>query len=486
MNKRILAAALALLCALTLCLTALPVFADGEGDPATTNVAAGATVTVSGNQYNNDPGSNWGTQFLVDGSKAAGGILLMPGGNMFAPVTEPIDITLDLGGVCTIYSVDLYDAYNGAETGNPFAMPEAYVIAVSDDGVDFTPVATVTDGVNNVTQHTIPFDTPATGSYLRLTITKGCTADLTGAGQSFCAVGELEAQGVRLQSSETTAPDAGGSEESTAPDAGNTPPANLRNVALNVPVEATSGQIHNDPTAWGTVFLVDGVKIGTGDSASGLLLAPGGNFLNPVTAPIDITLDLGGVCTIYSVNLYDAYGGGYALPQGYIISVSDDGVDFTPVTTITDGDQYTAPHIITFDTPATGSYLRLTVTNGCDANWGDGMSFCAIGEMEVWGTMEDAIESETTAPSTPVIPPVPDAGNDETEAETEDETIVETVVETEAPKAETEAPKAETKAPETAAPAADTADEGCASVVGIGAVAVLTAAAAAVVLKKKD
>ena len=71
----------------------------------------------------------------------------------------------------------------------------------------------------------------------------------------------------------------------------------------------------------------------------------------------------------------------------------------------------------------------------------------------------------------------------ETTVETEAPTETETKVETEAPKAETEAPKTETKAPETEAPAAD---EGCASVVGFGAVAVLTAAAAAVVLKKKD
>ena len=66
---------------------------------------------------------------------------------------------------------------------------------------------------------------------------------------------------------------------------------------------------------------------------------------------------------------------------------------------------------------------------------------------------------------------------------------------TEAPAPETEAPAPETDAPATEAPAADTKapetdapakEGGCGGVIGMGAVAVLTAAAAAVALKKKD
>ena len=60
--------------------------------------------------------------------------------------------------------------------------------------------------------------------------------------------------------------------------------------------------------------------------------------------------------------------------------------------------------------------------------------------------------------------------------------------ETDAPETEaaTQAPAADTGAPEETTAAATTTEEGCASVVGFGAVAVLAAAAAFVALKKKD
>ena len=81
----------------------------------------------------------------------------------------------------------------------------------------------------------------------------------------------------------------------------------------------------------------------------------------------------------------------------------------------------------------------------------------------------------------------PDKEALETREEIPEETEPE---ETDAPETaapETEAPKAETKAPETAAPKTEAPKKsGCSAVVGFGAVAVLTAAAAAVVLKKKD
>ena len=76
---------------------------------------------------------------------------------------------------------------------------------------------------------------------------------------------------------------------------------------------------------------------------------------------------------------------------------------------------------------------------------------------------------------------------EETEpAETEaPETEAKTEAATQAPETEaaTQAPAADTKAPETTAAATE---EGCASVIGFGAVAVLAAAAAFVALKKKD
>ena len=272
----------------------------------------------------------------------------------------------------------------------------------------------------------------------------------------------------------------------------------LTNVALNSYVTVFASQALNDGGAhWFPDALTDGVK----NPNNGLLLAPGGDWTAPVDSPIDITMELGARYTIYSVDLYAAYGG-YALPIAYTISVSDDGVDFTPVVAVTDGAQIAEKYTVEFDEPATGSYLRLTIINGCDIDWG-GAAFCAIGELEAWGVAADPlpVETETETETTPVVneteTEAPAPAETETEApaetvvesdvesaeETDTETTVDTVEET-AGETGVEETVAETKA-ETKAPAA-AADEGCASVVGMGAVAVLTAAAAAVVLKKKD
>ncbi len=86
-----------------------------------------------------------------------------------------------------------------------------------------------------------------------------------------------------------------------------------------------------------------------------------------------------------------------------------------------------------------------------------------------------------------VIVPADEA--DTSEDETEPETVDETDAETKADETEAETKADESKADETKADETkgdDAAAEGCASVVGFGAVAVLAAAAAAVVLKKKD
>ncbi len=106
-------------------------------------------------------------------------------------------------------------------------------------------------------------------------------------------------------------------------------------------------------------------------------------------------------------------------------------------------------------------------------NYTEGMEFTCN------GILVGDEEYETSAPETD---PVEETKGEETKAE---ETKAE---ETKAEETKAEETKAdETKADETKAETeAPKADDGCASVVGFGAVAVLAAAAAAVVLKKKD
>ena len=102
-------------------------------------------------------------------------------------------------------------------------------------------------------------------------------------------------------------------------------------------------------------------------------------------------------------------------------------------------------------------------------------------ELDIEDDMTFECENIIVIPKSETIPPeteAPETEAPETEAQTK-------APETQAPA--TEAP-AETQAPATEAPDAETdaPAEGCASVIGMGAVAVLAAAAAAVALKKKD
>ena len=103
---------------------------------------------------------------------------------------------------------------------------------------------------------------------------------------------------------------------------------------------------------------------------------------------------------------------------------------------------------------------------------GDGNGVCDIC---AYTLSASETETETEAGSETEI-----ESSDETSYETSYETEVEgTVTETVSkPESDTDTDAADTEAP--------TADEGCASVVGLGAMAILTAVAAAVVLKKKD
>ena len=294
----------------------------------------------------------------------------------------------------------------------------------------------------------------------------------------------------------------------------------LVDVALNAPVTGTLC-LFNNPD-WDPNYLTLGLK-STGRSGE---TPCGWHYQNtdgsvPISltnAPV-ITITLDRVSTIHRIDLYPSacYSAAWVstMPQDFTIELSSDGgltwetvwvaVGVVSKTEGVPGHDYSdglpavnMPLSHELDEPTEANMFRMTITKG-----GAGQSgrddydrtyapFVAFNSIELMGVLGEGPEIETETETKAPALVNPNTGNnnnnyddeDETEPETEAETEAETVAET---VAETEAPKAETKAPETAAPAADdTADAGCASVVGLGAVAVLTAAAAAVVLKKKD
>ena len=80
------------------------------------------------------------------------------------------------------------------------------------------------------------------------------------------------------------------------------------------------------------------------------------------TPPHEITIDLGAEMTIGQVALSHAEAGGEGADmntQGYEISVSTDGTEFTPVATVT---KNTAGSTLDTFTPVNGRYVKLSVT----------------------------------------------------------------------------------------------------------------------------
>ena len=491
--KRIALIATAALCALAMCLCSIPalsVFAEDD-TPELTNVALNSYVTVFASQALNDGGSNWFPAALTDGVKNPNNALLLaPGGDWMAPVDSPIDITMELGARYTIYGVDLYAAYDG------YALPIAYTISVSDDGVDFTPAVTVTDGEQIAEKYTVEFDEPATGSYLRLTIINGCDIDWGGA--AFCAIGELEAWGVAADPLP----------EETEDD--NTE-VELSNLALNqlVEVSGIANVDYIDNIEWGPGLLVDGINNG-GVSGNGLLFIR----QTPISDadPVNIYVNLGDTHEIYTLAVYGGYTGATAaFPRNYTLAVSTDGTDWETVATVVNGANNETEVVFELDAPVEASMIRMQITKGSGWDLSTypgyeylGCDITTIGEIEVWGVATASTETETEAPAVTETQ-APTVTETEAPEVTETETVVETVVESDVESAEESAEESdttvetvvdetvadtgveETVADTTAATDAPaTADEGCASVVGFGAVAVLAAAAAAVVLKKKD
>ena len=247
--------------------------------------------------------------------------------------------------------------------------------------------------------------------------------------------------------------------------------------------------VNDGGTTWAPNCLVDGVK----GQDNGILLIPAQH----ITEPVDIVVYLDDYYEISSLATYQPHGtNGAALPMAYTLDVSVDGRNWEPVASVTETDVIQKEMVKTFDLneSVVAKYVRIHITqdSGYDlTSVGFGWT-TGFGELEIYGvpyTGEVVIETETETDAPVVTDP-------ETEAETVAETVADTVAESEI-EADSETVEVivdetvgetgvEETVADTAAPTAPATDDGCASVVGFGAVAVLTAAAAAVVLKKKD
>ena len=352
-----------------------------SSEPA--NVALGQTVTVTGTTYLEVVGQ-WHPNTLVDGVRPSqevntdNGVFMTPTSDITSFPAVFLTVTLD--GYYEISTLKIFRGHGAEAT----AMPKAYSLEVSTNGTKWQTVASVTSAQtagDTVGDRTFDLAEPVVAKSVRIRITQGSGWNLTSSGLGFATViGELEAWGVPYFGeieTETEAPVV------TEPEEIETEEPEIIDVSVGVSVDVPAGQYVVGGN-WNAAALVDDVYADIAEG--GLLLAPGGDMFAPVSDPIDITLDLGGRCAILVIDLWSAYQSSVALPQGYIVSISDDGVNFEPVATVTDGDQYTDWQMVEFEDFIYASYVRFTITNGCDADWtGAGQSFCAIGEVDIWG-----------------------------------------------------------------------------------------------------
>ena len=498
MKKRIALMATALLCALAICLSVIPaltIFAEGA-EPE--NVALGKTVTVNnGNSHEAYSADGWGLQALTDGAENYGGWL---GKYYEAPCTSedtPTILTVDLDGTYELSSV-VVKPYDGPAF-SAYIMPLAYTVEVYDVATEeWVEVGEETQCVaNNSTNPNFngertpelvyELDETIAASKVRMVITQDSICDIGGASM-LTVIGEIEAYGVAA-AAETE------------------PESELTNVALNAYVWQNDANNIADNERFALDFLVDGDSVTAwhGDYNNGAGATP--------RAPTILTIEMGSVCEISAINVYSYAGEVYAtpalpdgvpvLPQAFTLEVfsveENDWVEVGSYELDTWNIEVPDPDELNFEfDPVEATQVRVVITqNGGYAVLANAVTL--IGEVEVMGTVAGEIppaETETQAPAvTETQAPTV------TETEAPEETVVETVVESAEESAEESDTTVETVVDETVADtgveetvadttaatdAPATADEGCASVVGFGAVAVLAAAAAAVVLKKKD
>lgn len=457
MKKRISLVAIAVVCAFALCLAIVPAFAAPVTYEKIENVATGAMVydTASGN-----------TQALVDGifgNDDADGWYAEPSEGY-------VTVRIVLDQPTSIDTVKIFPA-NSATIPDESVLPYAYTIEVKV-GEDWVEVASDSD-----VRLLYEGDDTACKSY------------------TFAAKTASE---VRITMTDYFADDAGAWIAISEIQVFNAPASvaglvNAATTANGATITATApGQ---SDIYFGLNYLIDGsIYSGTDNLALGWHSPAEGNgtFAPTEENPEYITINLAEAYELQVIKIHPMQFYPHAnsiMPAAFDLEISNDnGTTWEIVATATDvvsvagGENDPLTFVLDEATEATN--FRMVIKScGQGDPAGNGLHYTCIGDIELWAEPLPEPETETLAPS---------AGNTETNApaeseiESEDESLNETVAETEAPKAETEAPKAETNAPETSAPAADTADEGCASVVGISAVAVLAAAAAAVVLKKKD
>ena len=308
------------------------------------NLALGATVTA-----NSTVNSNWGAANLTDGvlihnSSTASGWSSGSDGKNITTLVTPKTLVVDLGSKKTFDQWKIYPRTHGmADPMAIYCFPVAYTVEVSDDNSTWTTVATVTNGAvpESIYQPAVGTIAEAkSGRYLRFTFTAINSCD--------------DYQNSHVQLSELAVCYASSEEVST-------------NLALGAGLTVSS----NNGGTWDKKYLNDGASVGTATACgwSTQKLGVGTSATAPATLPtaVTVTLDLG---TSTPFNQWKMYPRNHDLtvarmfPIDYTVAVSDDNANWKTVATVTNGPvpEVTGAAVMELETPATGRYVKFTVT----------------------------------------------------------------------------------------------------------------------------
>ena len=486
-------------------------YEDPDFDEDWGSLAYGCPVYVNNNNTLEYPSGGFGLDALTDGYPDTAWHSDIYGASPSSR-RNPTILTVDLGAAYTIYNVDLlpYVGVYGAAS----VMPRAYKIEVFTEDGEWVEVASdsgvvaVGDASGEETVRLEYYFDDIVASQVRVVITSDSGNAVGGTCNATC-IGEIEVWGYGDDEWEDELPDEPPLDEKD----------DMVNVAIHKGVSINNGNVTDFPLLlWGTSYLTDGTRF------SAWVNNPE-EIISSATAPTILTIDLVDTYEISCIEVYPyAMEGleGSTMPTAFAVEVySEDTRTWVEVGRTTDayvepGQELDTVFTYEFDT-VSASRVRVIITADSEylmetMETPTGMT--AIGEIAVWSSTTETeteiapgIEPDTeiemdseaeTEPDTEMemdseAETEPDTEIEmDSEAETEPDTEVETVTETEVV-TETETKvvtETETKATtETEAkPAETTSDksEGCASLVGFGAMAVLTAAAVAVALKKKE
>lgn len=246
---------------------------------------------------------------------------------------DPVWIASDLGTEQTFNRLTVYPAGINENCGASY--PARITLQISDDGVTYTDVLSVTPERPETIVPSFSF-APVTARYVRVVMEAGSTGELT--------IAECKLY------------DDGGAYEEETTVFRKPTVVKGENIALHKAVSA-SGSAY-DAEGWGKDKLTDGSIMQTeADGTNGWMSNGVKNRTDAVWATIDLgyAYDRVGRVVIYPRKT------GERFPTGYTIEVSEDGSAWTEVVTVT-ADPYTLEGRIHDFAPVKARYIRLTST----------------------------------------------------------------------------------------------------------------------------